>query len=187
MTINIPANARISFSKSGKNLNATTTDYKQLLFPVTIPEGMGWGKSETIYRTSEEFNGTMDEFLSLIRESDQYKELWQTRNEVIAKGKAEREETERIANNYDKNNAQEIYTAVKWHSKNNQGWHACDILTEGNALTKLIVQNIGSFTATPYDNGQILMKGEKGKLKLFRFVNTVEDRNYHRLLSEIVE
>jgi hypothetical protein len=66
---------------------------------------------------------------------------------------------------------EDLYEYVKHLASTGNGWEAVDILIGDNKLSNILFNKLGSFTATPFDDGNIFLKGEKGKASLKRGTN----------------
>jgi len=68
------------------------------------------------------------------------------------------EKMQEIINNQANYSASEILEAVYWAARQGWGWRATDILLAGNALSKLLLKKIGSYTVSAFDDNSIMVK-----------------------------
>lgn len=159
-TLNLKSNESLKLGKSGINITLNGT-------PVITNNGRIENilRSELIFTTKSDIViEDIDLFLENLLKSSEYAELLATHRAKRADRQSENEansqKVQLTMQNIEAASIEDIYHVVVYLSNiGNSGWEACRILTGDNALAKHLVSKLGSFTATPYDDGNIYLKG----------------------------
>jgi hypothetical protein len=155
----------LKLSKSAKNYTidgVSFSNYDHLgnqIFPKFLEK---FGNIECTFESCQQF-------LS----SNTYKEIEEKNNQEIAiranAANIKAKEMAAVENNIENATAEEILNYISYNKMN--GWACCEILTGKNALANKILAHFkgSSFTATPFDDGQIFVKSSNGnRLTLMR-------------------
>jgi hypothetical protein len=109
--------------------------------------------------------------------------IYQNYLEVLKKDKETRDtgknevktEMEAIINNAENHTPLEIWKAVKWSAKQGHGWGATDILLAKNPLSRHLLNVIGSYTVSAFDDNSIMIKAGNKRYGTLRKWTSLED------------
>jgi hypothetical protein len=153
-------NHTISLSRSGKTI---TLNRQQIPNEGKLPILLKDTGLITFASDASDNDVIVAEFL----QSEQLIEIlneikWEKESAQIAK-QQRNEEMQLIGKSIETSSAIDILRYVSHISKSDCGWQAAEILIGKNALAEMLLNFFGcSFTATPFDNGQIICKSSRG-------------------------
>lgn len=93
----------------------------------------------------------------------------------LAEKEALKVKMEAILNNAKDHTPSEIWAAVKWAASQSWGWRATDILLANNSLSKILLEKIGNYTVSAYDDNSIMIKAGNKRYGTLRKWLSVED------------
>ena len=63
-----------------------------------------------------------------------------------------------IIKNTDNYDALDIWQSAVWLNKQNSGWSGADLVLADNKLSKKLLEKLGTYTVTPFDDGTLMIK-----------------------------
>jgi len=151
---------KISLSRSGKTIRINDIEYPNNgVLPVLLKD-TGLITFDSNKLTNEEI---IQDFLNSVHLIEILEEIKAEKNNAQLQKENKALQMELIGKSIATASANDILKYISYVSILN-GWYAAEILIGQNKLSELILNYFNcSFTATPYDDGQIICKGANGK------------------------